>query len=76
MQPTVKYYSSRYRGFTYTYDVFPDYWKPKWGPLPRLGVVKADSDFDAIRAAYDAKFLTINFTFGPLVVRRVRKPKT
>lgn len=68
-----RYYSSKYRGYTYVYDVYPDYWKASWGPIPKLGTLRADTDFDAMRAAYDAKFLTINFTFQPKVVRRKKR---
>ncbi len=47
------------------YKIYPDYWKDSWGPIPLLGVVTADDEFYAIRAAYDRKLLPMNYTFGP-----------
>lgn len=49
------------------YQVFPDYWKKEWGPVPLLGVVYADDEFLAERVAYDIGVLPTHFncTFGP-----------
>lgn len=56
---------NKMRGFRYVYEVYPDYWNPKWGEKPLLGYVRADSEFNAKYAAYDKKLLPLNFTFGP-----------
>ena len=61
---------NRGRGFRFIYDIYPDYWKKEWGDKPHLGSVRADSEFDAIRAAYDYRLLPYNFTFGPKAVKR------
>lgn len=61
------------RGFRYAWDVYPDYWKDTWGEVPRLGTVRADSAFDAERAAYDKGLLPYNFTFGPKVVKKLSR---
>ena len=63
------------RGFKFVWDVYPDYWKETWGQVPRLGSVRADSEFDAERAAYDKGLLPYNFTFGPKVVKRAKPAK-
>lgn len=62
------------RGYKNSYAIYPDYWKPSWGPKPLLGYVRADSVFHARYAAYDAHLLPVNFTFGPDPVLQVRKP--
>jgi hypothetical protein len=61
------------RGRAHLWEIYPDYWKKTWGELPLLGIVAADSEFDAIRAAYDAKLLPYNFTFGPKPVLRKKR---
>jgi hypothetical protein len=53
----------------YRWAIYPDYWKDSWGPLPLLGHVWADSEFEATRTAYDKKLLTVNFTIAPKAVR-------
>jgi hypothetical protein len=60
---------NKQRGYTYLWAIYPSYWKKEWGEAPLLGRVRADSEFDAIRAAYDKKLLTVNFTFEPLPVK-------
>ena len=64
---------NKWRGYRYVYEVYPDNgWDPKWGDKPFLGYVRADSEFNAKYAAYDAGLLPYNVTFGPQV-RRVTK---
>ena len=41
------------RGYRYLWEVKPDYWNPKWGIVPTLGFVRADSECHAKYAAYD-----------------------
>lgn len=60
--------SNRQRS-THKYAVYPDYWKKSWGERPLLGIVFADDEFYAQREAYTRKLLTVNFTFGPKVVK-------
>jgi len=53
------------RGYGKLWVVKPDYWPEKWGPVPVLGFVRADTKYDAVYAAYD-KGLSHpnNCTFG------------
>lgn len=53
------------------FEIVPDdNWDTKkWGPAPSLGFIRADSEFEAIRKAYDRGMLTVNFTFGPKAVK-------
>lgn len=64
---------NRGRGFKFLWAVYPDYWKKSWGDKPFLGTVRADSEFDAILAAYDYKLVHYSFSFGPEV--KVIEPK-
>lgn len=66
---------SFYGAGKFRYAVYPDYWKPQWGPKPQLGTVWADDEFYAIREAYNRKLLTLNYTFGPKVVKLEQKIK-
>lgn len=66
---------NRGRGFKFLWDVYPSYWKKSWGERPRLGTVKADSEFDAVRAAYDYRLMPYNFTFEPLAIKREFKSR-
>lgn len=61
------------RGYGFTWVIYPDYWKPSWGIRPKLGVVQADTEFDAKYAAYDKGLLIPNATFGPRAVKVKRK---
>ena len=61
------------RGYDNLYDIFPSYWKESWGQVPYLGCVRADSEFDAVRAAYDKNLVPYNSTFEPLPVLRDEK---
>lgn len=60
---------NKQRGYTYLWAIYPSYWKKEWGEEPLLGRVRADSEFDAIRAAYDKGFLKVNFTFEPRAIK-------
>lgn len=64
---------ARNYGTKFLFDIFPDYWKETWGEVPRLGTVRADSEFYAVRAAYDKGLLIQNATFGPKAVKRMKK---
>jgi hypothetical protein len=50
------------------YKIYPDNWNEKWGVPPLLGVVTADDEFYAVRAAYDRGLLSVNFSFTPRAV--------
>jgi len=63
-----RYNNNNYRGTLNKYAIYPDWWPKRWGVAPLLGYVVADSEFDAIRAAYDSKLLVVNRTFEPLPV--------
>jgi hypothetical protein len=52
----------------FKWAVYPDYWKASWGEKPLLGHVYADSEFYAIREAYNRGLLTQNYTIEPAVV--------
>ena len=45
------------------FAIYPDYWKPQWGPKPLLGFVNAFNAFEASRRAYTKGLLRQNFTF-------------
>lgn len=53
----------------FKWSVYPDYWKESWGQRPLLGHVFADTAFYARREAYTKGLLTVNYTFGPEVIR-------
>lgn len=58
--------------------IYPDSrWNTeKWGPPPLLGKVYAEDAFTAIRKAYDAKLIRVNFTFDVKAIPvRDRRPK-
>jgi hypothetical protein len=59
--------SQQYRAFigrANKYAVYPSYWAKSWGQAPLLGVVTADNEFLAERAAYDRGILNpANCTF-------------
>lgn len=63
-----KYNNNNYRGTRFKYAIYPDWWPESWGEPPLIGHVRADSEFDAIRAAYDADLLVVNRTFEPKAV--------
>ena len=67
--PFRKFDDNRSRGWKFLWEIWPDFWKKGWGDKPLLGTVRADSEFDAIRSAYDNNLLTYNFTFGPKPVK-------
>ena len=58
------------------YAIYPDYWKKQWGERPLLGYVMADNEYWAKYAAYDAKLLRLNFTFGPRPVKYIPPVET
>lgn len=64
------------RGYGKLWAVYPDYWPEKWGEVPVLGHVRADTAFDAVYAAYD-KGLShpSNCTFGLKVRLLDRTPQ-
>lgn len=64
---------NKWRGYEYSWAVYPDYWKPTWGPKPLLGYVRADSAFNARYAAFDKGLLPRNDTFEPEVILQDRK---
>jgi hypothetical protein len=64
MKPT-RSNDNNFRGTKNKYAIYPDWWPARYGAAPCLGYVRADSVFDAIRAAYDAKLLVVNRTFEP-----------
>lgn len=60
-----RYNDNNYRGAKFLYAIYPDWWPKRWGKPPVLGEVVADSEFDAVRAAYDSGILSVNRTFEP-----------
>lgn len=62
------------RGYGKLWAVYPDQWPQKWGQIPLLGFVRADTEFDAVYAAYD-KGLSHpnNCTFGLKLVLQDRQ---
>lgn len=62
------------RGYGKLWAVYPDYWKASWGDKPMLGMVRADTEFDAVYAAYDRGLShPNNCTFGLEVVLQDRQ---
>lgn len=58
------------RGYKNLYAVYPDYWPQRWGQTPVLGHVRADSEEDAVYAAYDRGLShPSNCTFGLKIVK-------
>ena len=46
--------------YKYLYEILPEYWNSrKWGPVPSLGMIKADHEFDAKRKAYDRGYIPV-----------------
>lgn len=64
------------RYYRYLFEIVPSYWNhKKWGDAPTLGFVKADSEFEAVRKAYDRGLVRINFTFEAKAVKVREYPK-
>ena len=55
-------------GFSKSFAIYPDFWKREWGPRPLLGYVRADNEFYARYAAYNAGLLIMAGPFGPLAI--------
>lgn len=64
---------NKWRGYEFSWAVYPDYWAPTWGPKPLLGYVRADSAFNARYAAFDRGLLPRNDTFQPEVILQERR---
>lgn len=73
LKPAKPYVKSFYGKGEFKYEIYPDYWKSSWGAIPLLGYVWADSEFHAVRQAYNRGLLTQNITIEPLAVRVVFK---
>lgn len=60
-------FTAPYYGKDNLWEVYPDVWKGN-GEAPLLGYVRADTEYWAQYAAYDAGLLPYNASFGPKVV--------
>lgn len=62
------------RGYGKLWSVWPDYWSDKWGQKPCLGHVRADTEYDAVYAAYDRGLShPSNCTFGLQILPAVER---
>lgn len=74
LKPTKPFVRSFYGRGEFRYAIYPDYWKSSWGKKPLLGFVWADSEFYAVREAYNRGLLTPNFTIEPRAVKMTPRP--
>lgn len=70
-RPKQVVFTAPYYGKETLWEVYPDNWPNDKAPL--LGYVRADSEYWAKYAAYDAGLLPYNASFGPSVVPAANK---